>query len=493
MEDNQNAESSIVPNKVHVTGFPMYTQPQDLERVFSEYGEVKVDKITKRYATLEFNKVEGAKAAIKHSKKVAVYGELIYVRPYYTKPIANTQKKEKPQIDKGRKILSPHEILLSGEFDEQLENIMMAIRLTQEEVKQISELYSDLERVLQVAWPGCKAIPFGSITTGLGVKCSDADCFISIPQKLQHANNNYIMKARRVLLANKQLFSDIVPIPQAKIPIVKFYHIPTQRQCDVSFNSPQSIENSKLLAYFVQLDYRVKSLAILIKYWSKLHGLTGTNLMPNYAMILLVVFYLQQKSILPPVHSLQSNEFILDNWNVAFDDVRFASGNTDTLYVLLGGFFLYYKDFNYDKFIISLYLGKPISKESFSTVGNEPPEYRLYKENLQNNKCKPLRTDSLICLQDPFDHSRNCTVAVYARLANKLFSYISLGATAYEIEESDTFLRAILSMSVQENPVVTKKVGPRCIAKNKPANKKKKAFFHEAFLRARQKSRKKHP
>lgn len=81
----------------------MYTQPQDLERVFSEYGEVKVDKITKRYATLEFNKVEGAKAAIKHSKKVAVYGELIYVRPYYTKPIVNTQKKEKPQIDKGSK------------------------------------------------------------------------------------------------------------------------------------------------------------------------------------------------------------------------------------------------------------------------------------------------------------------------------------------------------------------------------------------------------
>lgn len=50
--------------------------------------------------------------------------------------------------------MSPHEILLSGEFNEQLENIMMAIRLTQEEVKQISELYSDLERVLQVAWPG---------------------------------------------------------------------------------------------------------------------------------------------------------------------------------------------------------------------------------------------------------------------------------------------------------------------------------------------------
>lgn len=302
-----------------------------------------------------------------------------------------------------------------------------------------------------------------------------------------------MFKARLLLKKRPHIFKDPFAIGEAKIPIVKFYHIPTQRQCDVSFNSPQSIENSKLLAYFVQLDYRVKSLAILIKYWAKLHGLTGTNLMPNYAMILLVVFYLQQKSILPPVHSLQSNEFILDNWNVAFDDVRFASGNTDTLYVLLGGFFLYYKDFNYDKFIISLYLGKPISKESFSTVGNEPPEYRLYKENLQNNKCKPLRTDSLICLQDPFDHSRNCTVAVYARLANKLFSYISLGATAYEIEESDTFLRAILSMSVQENPVVTKKVGPRCIAKNKPANKKKKAFFHEAFLRARQKSRKKHP
>ncbi|XP_014369994.2 speckle targeted PIP5K1A-regulated poly(A) polymerase [Papilio machaon] len=387
-------------------------------------------------------------------------------------------------------ILDINNLHLEGDFDSQVQGLMKYIRLTRSEVEQLQILIDDLQWTLGKAWPGCAVHAFGSIVTGLGIKCSDLDCYISVPPWLWSPANVFVYKARAILKKQPHIFKEPFAIGEAKIPIVKFYHIPTHRQCDISFTSSQSIENSKLLAYFMEVDNRVKSLAILIKYWAKVHGLTGTNLIPNYAMILLVVFYLQQKDILPPVHRLQSNECIVDNWNVAFDDVMHVSGNTETLYELLGGFFLYYRGFNYDKFIISPFLGQPISRESFSIVGNEPSEYRLYGENLQNERCLPLRMDSIICLQDPFDHSRNCTVAVHPKLVKKVMSYIRLCATAYEMEKSDAFLWAILSMRIEESPV-TRKVVPRNIVKNKTPSKKQKKILHEAFMRARQKGRKK--
>ncbi|XP_013172768.1 PREDICTED: speckle targeted PIP5K1A-regulated poly(A) polymerase-like [Papilio xuthus] len=388
-------------------------------------------------------------------------------------------------------ILDITNLHLEGNFDSQVEGLMKYIRLTRTEVEQLQILINDLQGTMEKAWPGCTVHAFGSIVTGLGIKSSDLDCHISVPPWLWSPANVYVYKARALLKKQPHIFKEPFAISEAKIPIVKFYHIPTQRQCDITFTSPQSIENSKLLAYYMELDHRGKSLTILIKYWAKIHGLTGTNLIPNYAMILLVVFYLQQKAILPPVHRLQSNEHIVDNWNVAFEDVMHISGNNITLYDLLGGFFIFYRDFNYDKFIISPFLGQPITRESFSKVGNEPPEYRLYRENLQNDRCKPLRMGSIICLQDPFDHSRNCTVAVHPKLVNKLMSYLRLGATAYEIEKSDAFLWAILSMRIEERPAVTTKVVPRCIFKKKNASKKQKKIFHEAFIRARQKNKNK--
>lgn len=48
----------------------------------------------------------------------------------------------------------PNKIDLSGDFFQQLENIQSAIRLTREQVQAITNLYVDLELVLQQEWPG---------------------------------------------------------------------------------------------------------------------------------------------------------------------------------------------------------------------------------------------------------------------------------------------------------------------------------------------------
>jgi len=44
-------------------------------------------------------------------------------------------------------------------------------------------------------------------------------------------------------------FKNIEEICDARVPILKFYHIPTKLNCDVSFKSGMSLMNTKLIKY----------------------------------------------------------------------------------------------------------------------------------------------------------------------------------------------------------------------------------------------------
>lgn len=47
-------------------------------------------------------------------------------------------------------------------------------------------------------------------------------------------------------------FKNVEEICDARVPIIKFYHVPTKINCDVSFKSGLSAYNSKLVKYVVQ-------------------------------------------------------------------------------------------------------------------------------------------------------------------------------------------------------------------------------------------------
>jgi len=52
---------------------------------------------------------------------------------------------------------------------------------------------------------------------------------------------------------NSNVFGNIEEVRDARVPIVKFYHLPTQLNCDVSFKSGLSLFNSKLVRYVVSV------------------------------------------------------------------------------------------------------------------------------------------------------------------------------------------------------------------------------------------------
>ncbi|KAG7301922.1 hypothetical protein JYU34_013340 [Plutella xylostella] len=365
-------------------------------------------------------------------------------------------------------ILDVSQLRLAGDFDAQVRDVLQFVRLTREEVENLRLLYEDLEQTLRTRWHDCKIHPFGSIVTGLGIKTSDADCFVEVPFVPSSQKNSQICvkAARNTLQRYPDLFTKLFVILSAKVPIVQFTHVPTQIHCDVSFTSHAGTRNSELICFMMQLDSRVLPMTILIKYWSKVHGLTGTNKLPNYSLIMMTIFYLQQIDVLPSVEYLQNSAAqtnMVDNWNTSFMTNKSQvppSQNKTPLYGLLRGFFEYYRDFDYKDSIISPYLGRPLKKTWFKGIEHVPNEFSQYINNVTNNNCPPIKTETngLICVQDPFQHNRNCTAGVFPRLFATLVAYFRQSVNIFEGCPRDSVLGEWLRQPPPNIPVPPKRV-----------------------------------
>ncbi|CAB3223351.1 unnamed protein product [Arctia plantaginis] len=460
----QNAQTAPPPqepkvSKVLVTGYPTYTQPHDILEVFTKFGNVRIDKCNSFSATLTYPSEDQALKAIAANKRLHIYGHFLSVRAFTAKPNAlegpMSPKREFPKSKQKSMIIEPDKIDLSGDFYAQLDNLLAAIRLNQEDINKISILYRDLEYAFQVQWPGCKAIPFGSITTGLGIKTSDADCFMSLPLQFRTVNANHVNRARRLLMQHPHIFAEILAIPRANTPIVKFYHVPTDTNCDLTFKTPLGAQNSRLVAFLLNADPRITPMAVVIKYWAKVHELSGTGKLTNYALTWMIIFYLQQPplSILPSVAMLQrdrANDVIVDCWNTGYTsnaDSLPRSSDKSTIAELLGGFFEYYANFNFDEMMVCPYLGTKIKKSVFADTATLPEEFSLYKNNVLSNYVLPLRHQRSFCVQDPFEQCHNVASTITSKLALDIRCYFKFAAAAYKKEKEKNcagFLKTIL-------------------------------------------------
>lgn len=301
---------------------------------------------------------------------------------------------------------------------------------------------------------GCVAIPFGSIPTGLGIKSSDADCYVDLPAALRaRGAATFVVKARRLLQQYPRVFTHLVSIPRANTPIVKFRHVPSGFHCDVNAKTPLGAQNSKLIKLLFEQDPRLQPLAILIKYWAKVHDLSGTGRLTNYALTMMVIFYLQQPEvgILPPVEKLQRDldtAYIVDFWNAGFSTRKLPpTVNKSAVHDILGSFFQFYDKFDFDNEVVCPYYGRSVRKNAFILHETLPKEFMRYVHNVEDNLTGPLRHGTAFCVQDPFEQSHNVASSVVGKLAAEIRAYIKFAADAYGVDRDNgcrNFLRTIL-------------------------------------------------
>jgi hypothetical protein len=212
----------------------------------------------------------------------------------------------------------------------------------------------------------------------------------------------------------------VVCIPAAKVRIVKVWDPELQLSCDINVNNVAAIENTRMIKTYIQLDDRVRPLAMIIKHWTKrrilndagqslvipptplltVPGIGGT--ISSYTWICLILNFLQTRNppVLPVLHDLPDRALdettgqpSLSSFADDVDKLKgFGAKNKETLGQLLFSFFrLYGHEIDYEKEAISVRQGKRIPREE---KGWHPGGGQ--KEGVNR-----------LCVEEPFNTERN--------------------------------------------------------------------------------------
>ncbi|KAL4806116.1 hypothetical protein BDV18DRAFT_122452 [Aspergillus unguis] len=255
-------------------------------------------------------------------------------------------------------------------------------------------LVRKLEDLFNRQWPGCdiKVHVFGSSGNKLCSSDSDVDiCITTTCKELEHV----------CLLADvlaKNGMDRVVCISHAKVPIVKIWDPELRLACDMNVNNTMALENTRMVRTYVEIDERVRPLAMIVKHWTKRRilndaGLGGT--LSSYTWICLIINFLQTRD--PPIlPSLQARphkrKVTADGLLCSFDDdldslAGYGNQNKQSLGDLFFQFFRYYgHELDFETSVISVREGRVISKEGKG--------WHL----LQNNR---------LCVEEPFNTIRN--------------------------------------------------------------------------------------
>ncbi|KAI1463602.1 uncharacterized protein F4812DRAFT_235309 [Daldinia caldariorum] len=255
-------------------------------------------------------------------------------------------------------------------------------------------LVRKLEKLLNDAWPGhdIRVHLFGSSGNLLCSDDSDVDICIVTPWK---ELEGVCMLAE--LLA-KHGMERVVCVSSAKVPIVKIWDPELELSCDMNVNNTLALENTRMIKTYVQIDDRVRPLAMIVKYWTRrriVNDAAFGGTLSSYTWICMIIAFLQlrQPPVLPALHqranqTLSGKDGEIASFSDDVDKLRgFGSKNKSSLGELLFQFFRFYAhEFDYSTDVLSVRLGKIITKKE-----------KKWHFALNNQ----------LCVEEPFNINRN--------------------------------------------------------------------------------------
>ncbi|KAI1365308.1 hypothetical protein F5Y08DRAFT_187140 [Xylaria arbuscula] len=256
------------------------------------------------------------------------------------------------------------------------------------------KLVQKLEKLLNDTWPGhdIRVHLFGSSGNLLCSDDSDVDICIVTPWK---ELEGVCMLAD--LLA-KHGMEKVVCVASAKVPIVKIWDPELELSCDMNVNNTLALENTRMIKTYVNIDERVRPLAMIMKYWTRrriLNDAAFGGTLSSYTWICMIIAFLQlrQPPLLPALHQRPHQKLPRQDGEIAdfaddIDKLRgFGEENQSTLGELLFEFFRFFAyEFDYSTNVLSVRLGKLVPK---------------FDKNWH------LALNNQLCVEEPFNTNRN--------------------------------------------------------------------------------------
>jgi hypothetical protein len=423
MKDEEQDDETANVSRIVVSGYPRGIGMDLLHHFFQDFGTISFVGVSGESAVIEFIEDDAVEKTLE--RQLFLENSPLTVKKFTHFNCMNP--------------VSVHEIVVSAfispqSIEETLNNLCEASKSVSYGKKDI-EVCQFVERLFYKVYKGCRAIPFGSRVSGLASSDSDLDVFLDTGSMYsgKHRQESAIQElivsdVKNTLLDHPECCS-VEGVPNARTPIVRFFHKPSLTRCDLAFRHGLGCENTKLIKFYLSLDVRVRPVILFLKHWASLHKLTGPCNITNYALTWLVIFYLQEASGfgLPSVELLQRLHTgpvrIIAGWECSFGRsipkvpvIR----STQTVVQLLHGFFTYYNKFDFSNNVVCPLVGYPVGKQYFYKPQNLPHAMDNYVSRVM--KCKhaeKFRTKCSMCVQDPFDLSHNLTKGTSQAILNK--------------------------------------------------------------------------
>ncbi|XP_077548761.1 terminal uridylyltransferase 4-like [Haemaphysalis longicornis] len=296
------------------------------------------------------------------------------------------------------------------------QDVMNACALQPQEEADRQDLLQKLQSLIRESHKDAKLTLYGSSCNGFGLTRCDLDICLTFNSSKDGKDISHVRMIK--YLARKfhrhPELDEVIAITNAKVPIVKFFHVPSGLEVDISLYNRLAQQNTRLLKTYSSIDNRVRELGYTIKRFAKTCDICDASRgsLSSYAYILMTLYYLQQRKppVIPVLQELYPDgemkpEVIIEGWNAwFFADIdrlqsvwsEFGQNNESVGELWLGMLRFYTEEFNFKKHVVCIRQKAPLSK--------------LHK--MWNSRC--------IAIEDPFNLHHNLGIGV----SPKMYVYI---------------------------------------------------------------------
>ncbi|KAH9376928.1 hypothetical protein HPB48_002757 [Haemaphysalis longicornis] len=197
----------------------------------------------------------------------------------------------------------------------------------QEEADRQDELHK-LQSLIRESHKDAKLTLHGSSRNGFAFARCDLDIRLTFDSSKDGKDISHVRMIKYLAKFYKHPeLDEVIAITNAKLSIVKLFHVPSGLNADISLYNRLAQQNTRLLKTYTSIDNRVRGLSYTVKRFAKTCDICDASRgsLSSYAYILMTIYYLQQRKppVIPVLQELYPEgetrpEVIIGGWSAWF-------------------------------------------------------------------------------------------------------------------------------------------------------------------------------